>query len=109
MSYSSFIFLVDFSDDGCTFLVDTGADISLIKKSKINPHHDVYRRNTTIHGVTESIVISEIACAAKISIGSNQFIDQSFQIVDEDFPLSVDGILGRDFLTYYKCVIDYNN
>lgn len=35
------------------------------------------------------------------------FIEQKFHIVETDFPIPTDGIIGRDFLTKYRCKIDY--
>lgn len=28
--------------------------------------------------------------------------------IDNNFPINTDGILGRDFLTAYRCNIDYD-
>ena len=32
-----------------------------------------------------------------------------FHLVDDNFPIPTDGILGRDFFAAYKCCIDYNS
>ena len=34
-------------------------------------------------------------------------VEQKFHIVDSNFPIPTDGIIGRDFLSTHKCKIDY--
>ena len=38
----------------------------------------------------------------------NRLLEGKFRIVDNHFPIPTDGILGRDFLTKYKCKIDFD-
>lgn len=92
----------------CVFLIDTGADISLIKNNKINIQHPTYTQKCTIHGVTSSTAESSLATISKLYINHN-VINHNFQIVDSSFPIPGDGILGRDFLIKFKCILDYNN
>lgn len=36
-------------------------------------------------------------------------LEHEFQLVDDSFPIFTDGILGRDFLSRFKCNIDYES
>lgn len=43
-----------------------------------------------------------------IQLSNDSVINHKFQIVDESFPIPTDGILGRDFLTKYHCIVNYD-
>lgn len=98
---------VDLSDSKCTFIVDTGSDISIVKANKVKP--------TQIFYAEEKCIISGIGQEGIHSLGStftyirteNIQIEHKFHIVDDEFPIPTDGIIGRDFLTRYKCSINY--
>uniref|UniRef100_A0A1Y1L2Y9 RNA-directed DNA polymerase n=2 Tax=Photinus pyralis TaxID=7054 RepID=A0A1Y1L2Y9_PHOPY len=95
-----------------SFLVDTGADISVIKISKISQNYPKYPKKCTIHGVTASTIQSTFAITTNIFLDVDNRVEHEveheFHIVSDDFPIPADGILGRDFLTRYKCIIDYD-
>lgn len=40
---------------------------------------------------------------------NNTLIQHKFQLINEDFPIPTDGILGRDFLTKFHCNINYDS
>jgi len=91
-----------------TFLIDTGADISIFKSTTIKPKHFVNRfRTSKIKGVTSEIINSLGTTETFIYI-NNSKIKHEFHIVNEDFPIPGDAILGRDFLTKYNCILDYS-
>lgn len=94
----------------CTFIVDSGADISIFKGEKIlqNQRIDVSKKYK-INGITNSTIetIAEIETA--LITDNNLSILHTFQIVDNNFPIPTDGILGRDFLVKFKCTIDYES
>jgi hypothetical protein len=84
-------------EEGLLFLVDTGADVSLLKGNKLvgttefNPEGKIEVKcvdGSTIetHGIVE----------AKIRLGSKS-ITHSFQLVNKQVDIPCDGILGRDF------------
>jgi hypothetical protein len=82
----------------CSFLVDTGADISLINQNKIRTNHPKYRKKCTIHGVTSSSIESELAITSNILLNHyEKCVKQEFQVVDNDFPIPANGILGETF------------
>lgn len=90
-----------------TLLVDTGADISLFKRNKIDPHQIVNRSNISrIKGVTEGHTNSIGTTNTEIFV-ENYVFSHIFHIVDEKFPIPADGILGRDFISKFCCKLDY--
>lgn len=46
--------------------------------------------------------------ATDIILPNNLEISHKFQIINQNFPIPTDGILGRDFLSKYHCKIDYD-
>lgn len=93
----------------CTFLVDTQADISLIKISYINPNITINDSEIiNITGITPN-AISTLGTICTNLIISNQLIRQVFHIVSDDFHIPASGILGKDFLKDNKCKLDYEN
>lgn len=107
-STSNYVILkIDLSETQCTFIVDTGSDISIIKSRKV--------KSSQIYYPEEKCVISGIGDEGIHSLGSTFAnilvegipIQQKFQIVSNDFPIPTDGIIGKDFLARNKCKIDY--
>ena len=72
-------------------------------------------KRTQIYFPDEKCLISGIGHDGISSLGSaftkimveGEYIEQKFHIVESDFPIPTDGIIGRDFLTKYHCKIDY--
>lgn len=90
-----------------TFIVDTGADISVFKRTKVHPDQMLDISNPIkIKGVTNGIT-SSIGLTNTIILVNGHELEHKFHIVNSDFPIPADGILGRDFLTKFKCNIDY--
>lgn len=86
-----------------TLLVDTGADISLFKRTKISPRQPVNRAdNIKIQGVTDGLTYSIGRTETQLYI-DDFTLNHTFHIVENNFPIPSDGILGRDFITKYKC------
>ena len=99
---------VALSDAKCTFIVDTGSDISIIKAHKIKINHTFYPNDKcTITGIGHDTVHSQGSIQTHINF-PNLHLEQKFHIVDNNFPIPTDGILGRDFLTKYRCKIDFD-
>lgn len=93
----------------CTFIIDTGADISIFKRGKIDNNQIYYPNNTcTIQGITGVQKESIGATKTHIKFDSTLSIEHTFQIVANDFPLDADAILGLDFLTKHRAIIDYD-
>lgn len=90
-------------------LVDTQADICVLKQSSIfgNP-----RLNTNdiinIRGITNDTLQSFGTLVVNLEL-SDEIISHEFHVVHDDFNIDCDGIMGKDFLSAYKCRIDYAN
>lgn len=109
-AYSNFVTLnIDASDKHLTFLIDSGAEISLIKAEKVKPNELVNVQNKcNITGInTESLeTLGTISTVLNVPNGIK--IPQNFQVIPQNVPIPTDGIIGRDFLVNYRCVIDYD-
>jgi RNase H-like domain found in reverse transcriptase/Reverse transcriptase (RNA-dependent DNA polymerase)/Integrase zinc binding domain/Retroviral aspartyl protease len=91
----------------CTFIIDTGSDISILKSEKLSEKQLIQNDSwCTITGVTsgqlKSIGLTNINLIVK-----NQLVVHNFQIVEKKFPICTDGIIGRDFIQKFKCIINY--
>lgn len=100
---------LEMTSQHATLLIDTGADISVFKENLVSKNQIFYpQQKCTVSGITNEKIQSIGITHTNIEINGMQ-IPVSFQIVNNDFPIPTDGILGRDFLTLYKCNIDYDN
>lgn len=57
-------------------------------------------------GITSEKIKSIGGLKTELKI-NNWYIPCEFQLVDENFPIATDGILGQDFLNFYNCIINY--
>lgn len=90
-------------------MVDCGSDISVVKANKIKPTQTFYPTETcSITGIGAGTVHS-IGCTYSNIIINEKNIPQKFHIVDSNFPIPTEGILGRDFMAANKCCIDYDS
>ena len=93
------------SDTPLDLLVDTGADISIVKISAIN--NDFLTENTIkISGITEDTLQSIGSAKLILEIDGEQ-LEHDFHVVNEDFPVPGSGILGLDFIKKYACTLDF--
>lgn len=93
-----------------SFIVDSGADISIMKVKNILPNQLINKtKQFNITGVTEGIRKTLAETTTSLHFSNGLVIHHNFQLVDVDFPVPTDGILGRDFLTKFKCTIDYEH
>lgn len=91
------------------FLLDSGADISLVKLSELKPdvfiHEDVTfilngfggQPHKTLGYVNLNVLVSQ------------NKIPHTFHVVGSDFPVPFTGILGNDFLKEHQMLVDYKN
>lgn len=90
------------------FLVDTGADISVLKELSIEEGHMCYPElKCQIKGITEQYIETCALLPSKIIFNESFHLDHDFHIVNQDFPIACDGILGKDFFSKYSCKIDF--
>lgn len=88
-------------------LIDSQADISIIKESAIQ-NQVILDTNDIIYikGITSQIITSIGTTEIHINIG-NEWIVHKVHVVPDDFEIPVSGILGKDFLKTFNCNIDY--
>ena len=91
------------------FLVDTGADISLLKGDKLigTTEYDPYRK-VKVKCVDCSPMETYGVLEAKIEL-KNSSIVHDFQLVNKQVDIPCDGILGRDFLQYARAKLCYES
>jgi len=93
--------------DKLYFLVDNGADISLVKSQKLLGTTEFETRDRVrVKGVDGSTLETYGSIEARIQIGGLE-IPYSFQLVSHQIYLRGDGILGRDFLKAMQAHICY--
>jgi hypothetical protein len=93
--------------DRVKFLVDTGADISIIKESSLKPECDFkIDKSVEIKGISNGVVKTRDTISLKLFSDHHETV-HDFHVVGEEFILHYDGILGRDFWENKKAVIDY--
>jgi len=89
--------------------LDTGSDISLFKISKLNntfPLDESFTYDLT--GIGEGTIPTLGSVEAALTV-NNQEVPHIFHIVEDNFPIPVDGIIGYDLIKRYSCKLDYNN
>lgn len=96
------------SDFENKFLVDSQAEVSLIKISSLSDD-SIINTNEIINivGVTDGSVKSLGTIYTTIFIGNTE-IEIELVVVPHNFPIPVDGIIGKDFLKSHKCSINYH-
>lgn len=88
------------------FLVDTQADISILKQSSIRVSSTLNKsRIIEIKGITHDSLRSLGSMDIELLMDDEE-ISHEFHIVTDNFNIDCDGIIGKDFLAAYKCRID---
>ena len=84
------------------FYVDTGADVSLIKKNNIIKYVPI-DQNCVIS--ISSVTPGECATLGSDQVEINGFLCEA-HVVPEDFPIDTDGLLGWDMLTRHEAKVN---
>lgn len=90
------------------FYVDSGSDVSLVQKNCIR--NDVYcdpNVKLNIRGLPDKCVKTLAAVDTCIQFSNSDISEHMFHIIDFDLILNCAGILGRDFLGKFECVVDF--
>lgn len=108
MTFSDFITIqCSASSVPLTFLVDTQADISTIKNEIIDEYISLNAANIIkITGITENAIHSLGTTNVSLYFDDVE-LQHEFHVVDNDFIIPADGIVGKDFLKVFNCTIDY--
>lgn len=92
----------------CNLLVDSGADISLLKIHRVNEDTIIaVNKAVKIKGITSEEVKTYGLIEADMILDDGKIIKHLFQIVSKDFPLKQDGLIGRDFLRKNEVKMDF--
>lgn len=93
-----------------SFLLDTGADISLIKLSNLRDDILCYEDNLiTLKGIDNTANLQKTLCYCYLPVDlDNTVLNHCFHVVPDNFPIPFDGLLGNDFVKANQCEINYN-
>lgn len=93
----------------CSFIIDSGSDISVFKRDKILNQQQINpTKRFQITGITDGITETIAETETTLGFVNGLKLKHNFQIVNSNFPIPTDGILGRDFFCKYRCTIDYD-
>lgn len=109
-SLSDFVSLkTNISNQNSIFLVDTEATVSLIKISSIS-NNISYNKNDIIKmtGIVDTPLFSLGSFNLKI-VEQNVEYEHKFHLISNDFKIPSNGVIGKDFLKRFKCLVDYGN
>lgn len=89
------------------FLVDSQADISVIKRSSVPSAFEInHDEIISIKGITDNFITS--VGTIEINLLFDEFyLIHTIHVVPDEFAIPVPGILGKDFLKDFQCTIDY--
>lgn len=91
------------------FLLDTQADISIIKQNAVDSSTFINDDDTVrIRGVTNGLVETFGTIDSDILTNITS-VPHEFHVVADNFGVPSDGIIGKDFIKRHKCNIDYEN
>lgn len=89
-------------------MIDTGADISIFKLNKVLENQLIdSNQKCTISGISGEKMETFASADTFLTFQNATTLKQRFHLVDNNFPIHTDGILGRDFFINYKCNINY--
>lgn len=92
-----------------TMLVDTQADISVLRHSSIEIETPIDQSAIIqIKGITPETINTIGTSLIGIQIGKS-LIHHLFHIVSDQFDINADGIIGKDFLNKFNCNINFQN
>lgn len=92
-----------------SFLLDSGADISIIKYGKLKSNTLCNEDNKVmLKGIDcqDNLIATKGYCYFEVGIDHHPY-RHTFHAVDDNFPIQYDGILGNDFLKIFSAKICY--
>lgn len=87
-------------------IVDTGAEISLIKCNKIGNNKIDTSEIKDLRGIANVPVFTLGTCTLTV-VNEGEEVNVKFHVVSEEFPISKDGILGHNFLANHSAEVSY--
>ncbi|KAL4153886.1 hypothetical protein QTP88_001719 [Uroleucon formosanum] len=96
----------NFEPRNINFLIDSGADMSLIKITAVEKNVVVNEQDKRpIRGINSTLVYTLGSIVTPIQINEGTFIIK-LSVVNHDFPIPGAGIIGRSFLKDNKVILD---
>jgi len=90
-------------------MIDSGAECSIIKSNLLDKNTEIIKTSwCLLTGVTPGEVKTAGTSTISLDFGNDMVLKHEFQIVAPEFPILVDGILGKDFFKLFKCIINYD-
>lgn len=97
------------SENNIYFLVDSQADISVIKLNSLNGKYKInVSEQIEIRGVVPT-PIKSLGCINIELFIENFIIIHKFHVMPNDFNIPCDAILGKDFIKPYRGILDYGD
>lgn len=88
-------------------LIDSGSESNLIEISVLLDQVIVYKQqNSQLKGITEQLVVTLGSTTLNIHL-EDKVIPTEFQVVQPDFPITQDEILGKTFMVSNNVIVDY--
>lgn len=98
----------DIKNSDVQLLIDTGADVSLLKTSRLINNHKLNQNSIVeLKGISKEPVYTLGIYPVTINLKNNKTLVHSFHIVPDDISIKSDGLIGRDFLQKHKVKINY--
>jgi len=89
------------------FLIDTGAEISIVKGASLNPGFNYEpTKGINVRGISNALLKTEGTVILKIFTPTHE-TTHTFHIMGDGFDCQYDGILGQDFWTDKRATINY--
>ncbi len=88
-------------------MLDTQADICVIRKSSVCDSLIINKNNiVNINGVTRDTIFSLGTVYVKLFF-NDIVVCHEFHMVPDDFNIESDGIIGKDFIKKYDCILNF--
>lgn len=109
MNYSNFLSLqIRDSFSPIKILIDTGADISLIKANVLKSTTVIDTETIKINGITSDQISSIGKLETDIYLSIDKKLTHTFHVIPEGIILPFDAIIGLDFIGKFAAILDYS-
>lgn len=95
-------------NDCSTFIIDSGADVSIFRHNAINPDANIHKESINLNGIALTTLKTLGSVEAIITIKGESF-PHTFHVVGDDFSITDDAILGADFLRRYNAQLNFES
>lgn len=89
------------------YLIDTGSDISVVKRKFLNINSVIHDTKMDISGIVDSTISAQGSTMLNIELIDSLVLKYQFHIVDE-INVPYDGIIGNDLLTHFRAIMNYH-